>query len=267
MSTIVKKDAVAVVGKKSILAKVAARYSIEPDKLLETLKATAFKGQVSNEQMVSLLVVADQYGLNPFTKEVFAFPDKNNGIVPVVGVDGWSRIINTHDQFDGVEFQDAETLNADALPEWCECTIYRKDRQHPTKVKEYMDEVKRKTGPWDSHPRRMLRHKALIQCARLAFGFSGIYDQDEGERIAEVVNYREPIAEPKAKAIEVKAEVVEPVKPSLLDEVKALVDASKAVAIEKAYAAAGLKFEDDPALEMQTNETLEKIKTALTAKK
>jgi hypothetical protein len=30
---------------------------------------------------------------------------------------------------------------------------------------------------------RMLRHKALIQAARLAFGFSGIYDQDEAERI------------------------------------------------------------------------------------
>jgi hypothetical protein len=31
----------------------------------------------------------------------------------------------------------------------------------------------------------MLRHKAMIQCARLAFGFAGIYDQDEAERIAE----------------------------------------------------------------------------------
>ena len=31
----------------------------------------------------------------------------------------------------------------------------------------------------------MLRHKAMIQCARLAFGFVGIYDQDEAERITE----------------------------------------------------------------------------------
>ncbi|OPB31163.1 hypothetical protein [Bartonella sp. AR 15-3] len=29
----------------------------------------------------------------------------------------------------------------------------------------------------------MLRHKAVIQCARYAFGFSGIYDEDEAERI------------------------------------------------------------------------------------
>jgi len=30
----------------------------------------------------------------------------------------------------------------------------------------------------------MLRHKATIQAARYAFGFSGIVDQDEAERIA-----------------------------------------------------------------------------------
>ena len=145
--------------------------------LIDTLKATAFKGQVSDAQMTALLVVANQYGLNPWTREVYAFPDKNNGIVPVVGVDGWSRIINSHAQFDGIDFeQDAES---------CTCVIYRKDRKHPIKVTEWMNECKRGTGPWQSHPRRMLRHKSMIQCARLAFGYGGIYDQDEAERIVE----------------------------------------------------------------------------------
>ena len=134
--------------------------------LVETLKATAFKGQVSDAQMTALMIVANQYGLNPWTKEIYAFPDKNNGIVPVVGVDGWSRIINSHPQFDGIDFeQDADS---------CTCTIHRKDRGHPIRVTEYMVECKRTAGPWLSHPYRMLRHKALIQCARLAFGFVGI---------------------------------------------------------------------------------------------
>src|SRR3546814_9231339 len=69
--------------------------------------------------------------------------------------------------------------------ESCTCIIYRKDRAHPTEVTEFMSECKRGTQPWQSHPRRMLRHKATIQCARLAFGFGGIYDQDEAERIVE----------------------------------------------------------------------------------
>ncbi|PWB21357.1 phage recombination protein Bet [Comamonas sp. JNW] len=151
----------------------------DPQELVATLKATAFKGQVSDAQMAALLVVANQYGLNPWTKEIYAFPDRNNGIVPVVGVDGWSRIINSNPQFDGMDFaQDDES---------CTCIIYRKDRSHPIKVTEWLSECKRSgQGPWQSHPKRMLRHKAMIQCARLAFGYTGIYDQDEAERINEV---------------------------------------------------------------------------------
>lgn len=169
----------------SILAKMADRFSVEPNKLLDTLKATAFKSQggVTNEQMMSLLIVADQYSLNPFTKEIFAFPDKG-GIVPVVGVDGWSRIINEHPQFDGVEF----TYTGEGAELACTCTIHRKDRAHPIAVTEYLAECKRGTGPWGSHPRRMLRHKALIQGARLAFGFAGIYDEDEAHRMREMGN-------------------------------------------------------------------------------
>ena len=160
--------------------KLAQRLDMGVDgsSLIETLKATAFKGQVTDAQMVALLVVANQYGLNPWTKEIYAFPDSRNGIIPVVGVDGWSRIINSNDQFDGMDFtQDDES---------CTCIVYRKDRKHPIKVTEYMSECKRDgQTPWKSHPRRMLRHKAIIQCARIAFGYVGIYDPDEAERIAE----------------------------------------------------------------------------------
>lgn len=160
--------------------KLASKLDMGADgsNLVETLKATAFKGQVSDAQMTALLVVANQFGLNPWTKEIYAFPDRQNGIVPVVGVDGWARIINSHPQFDGMEFeQDGES---------CTCVMYRKDRGRPVKVTEYMEECRRSTqGPWLSHPRRMLRHKAMIQCARLAFGFGGIYDHDEAERIVE----------------------------------------------------------------------------------
>lgn len=167
--------------------------------LIDTLKATAFKGPVSDAQMVALMAVANQYGLNPWTKEIYAFPDRNNGIVPVVGVDGWSRIVNSNPEFDGMEFeQDAES---------CTCKIYRKDRKHPISVTEYMSECKREgVGPWKSHPRRMLRHKAMIQCARLAFGYVGIYDQDEAERIAEIEINPRQTGQSAAEAARPKAE-------------------------------------------------------------
>lgn len=175
----------------SLVVRMGERYGVDPTKLLGTLKATAFRGDVTTEQLMALLVVAEQYHLNPWTREVYAFPDKRNGIIPVVGVDGWSRIINEHPMFDGMEFRDGPN-NEQSLPEWIECTMHRKDRSHSITAREYMIECYREPfvkdgkkidGPWQSHPRRFLRHKALIQCARMAFGFVGIYDPDEGERI------------------------------------------------------------------------------------
>lgn len=182
MNAIVK---VAPPASASVLVRMAGRYGVDADKMLHTLKQTAFRGEVSTEQMMALLVVADQYDLNPWTKEIYAFPAQGGGIVPVVGVDGWSRIINSNPQFDGMDFIEGE-LNAKSIPAWIECRIYRKDRSHAISTKEYFEEVFRDIGPWKSHPRRMLRHKAMIQCARLAFGFVGVYDPDEADRIIEV---------------------------------------------------------------------------------
>ena len=155
---------------------LAKQFNVQgdPEELVKTLKKTAFKAQATDEQFTALMIVAGQYGLNPFTNEIYAFPS-NGGITPVVGVDGWTRIINSNTQFDGMDFeQDAES---------CTCRIYRKDRTHAVAVTEFMEECKRNTQPWKSHPRRMLRHKAMIQAARLAFGFAGIFDEDEAERI------------------------------------------------------------------------------------
>jgi len=192
MSTAVAERPAAAPQKQTLVAKFAAKYSIEADKLLNTLKATAFRQNgnqdISNEQMAALLIVADQYGLNPFTKEIYAFPDKG-GIVPVVGVDGWSRIINEHPQSDGFEFVESEettTFEGKTVPVWMEVHIYRKDRARPIKIRERFAEVVRPSmQPWKSHPSRMMRHKTLIQGARLAYGFAGIYDEDEAQRIVE----------------------------------------------------------------------------------
>lgn len=180
--------------KQPIVARFGERFGMEADEVLNILRSTAFKvkdGQATDAQMCALMVVADQYKLNPFTKEIYAYPDKQNGIVPVVGVDGWARIINEHPMLDGVEFAYSEgtlTHKGKTCHEWIECTIYRKDRSKPTVIREAFDEVVRSTNfttPWDTHPKRMHRHKALIQCARLAFGFAGIYDDDEAARIVE----------------------------------------------------------------------------------
>ena len=127
-----------------------------------------------------LLLAAEVNGLSPTGREIFLVP--SGGVLEpatvVVGVDGWSRIINTHKQFAGMRFKESDEL-VDGVPSWTECTMYRWDRRVPTSVREYLVEVRGLSAGWITHPRRMLRHKAMVQCARLTFGLIGIYDADE----------------------------------------------------------------------------------------
>ena len=194
----------AVQQRRSILNTMANSYGMEPAAFEATVRATCMKpdrktGAVpSREEFAAFLLVAKEFDLNPLTKEIYAFPAKGGGIIPIVSIDGWCNLINSNKNFNGMNFEIEE--GKDGKPLSCTCTIYRKDRDRDIIVTEYFSECRRDTDPWKSHPRRMLRHKALIQCARYAFGFAGIYDEDEAERIAKdgvnTVIVQEPPAPP-----------------------------------------------------------------------
>jgi hypothetical protein len=137
-----------------------------------------------------LLLTTERLGLDPLSNEIYALEKpalarKKAQIIFVVGVDGWTKIINSHPAFDGMKFVESEPGDDD-LPIYFECTIFRKDRKVATTVREYMYEVHTKQGAWLTHPRRMLRHKAMVQCARVCFGLSGIYDPDEAFRVSQI---------------------------------------------------------------------------------
>lgn len=182
--------------KQSLVRAFATKLGVEPDKMLSTLKDTAFKQpnkdgksvEVTDAQMMALLVVANEYGLNPFLKEIYAFPTKGGGITPMVGYDGWVRLVQSQPMFNGEElidgFDDRPDKHGNPRGYYYECKMHRKDRDFPTIVREYHNENWRNTEPWNQMPNRMTRNRAYIQCARMCFGFGGIYDPDEGERIA-----------------------------------------------------------------------------------
>ncbi|MGH8327202.1 MAG: RecT family recombinase, partial [Steroidobacteraceae bacterium] len=172
--------------KRGLFGRFGDRFGIDAERLFGVLKSTAFRpvkiGQsewreATNEELIALMIVADQYKLNPFTREIYAFPQKGGGIVPLVGVDGWIRIIQEHPQFDGMEFR--KHFEGDKIDWSMECEITRKDRSKPFLAEEYYAECYREANDnWVKMPRRMLRNRAIIQAGRLAFGFAGIYDPD-----------------------------------------------------------------------------------------
>lgn len=167
--------------KRSLIADMAGRYNMEPRAFSDAIRGTVVPKNATDAEFAAFLMVAKEYNLNPITKEIFAFPKQGGGIQPIVSVDGWCNLVNSHPQCDGVEFTDALNDKGDLVS--ITCQIYRKDRSRSTSATEYMTECRRDTSTWKQWPRRMLRHKALIQAARYAFGFAGIVDQDEAERI------------------------------------------------------------------------------------
>lgn len=168
--------------KPSLLAVMADRFGMMPAEFKQTIKATCFTGisNVTDEQLMMFLTVAHDHDLNPFVREIYAFPRPGGGIQVIVSVDGWMKLINKHPAFNGMEFVD--TLDPQGGLLAIKCRMYRKDREHPVEASEYMAECRRNTDPWKQWPRRMLRHKAAIQAARYAFSYAGIIDPDEAER-------------------------------------------------------------------------------------
>lgn len=171
--------------KLMLLDYMADKYSLTAEEFRKTVRATCGLATATPEQVAAFLIVAKEYNLNPLTKEIYAFPSKGGGVVPIVSIDGWVNLVNSNPKCDGFDFQMEHDDDGKLIS--CTCTMHRKDRAHPVVVTEYLDECTRATEPWKMQ-HRMLRHKSMIQAARYAFGFAGIYDEDEGRTIAEAVD-------------------------------------------------------------------------------
>ena len=178
---------------QGLIARLAGRFGVEPNRLLKCLTTQVFKQadgrQPSNEELMVLLLVCENFGLNPFNREIFAFRGKGGEIVPVVSLDGWAKIVRSQKDFNGVSFRFSETTVKVAgcnqeLPEFVECAMRLKGVDEAIVIQEFMVECFNDKSPvWRKWPRRMLRTRAFIQCARLAFSLTGLYD--EGEDFAE----------------------------------------------------------------------------------
>jgi hypothetical protein len=125
--------------------------------------------EVPARTILTLLRMMQSLHLDPLCEEI-GFTQYDDGHWQVfITIEGCSKLLNQHPQFNGLVFNQADTL-VDGVPEWIECSIYRRDRIMPITVREYLMEVRSEKEIWQKMPRRMLRHRALQQCVRLAMG-------------------------------------------------------------------------------------------------
>jgi len=146
------------------LARAAAGLGIDEGELKAWIDLQI---DVPAKTILTLLRSMQSLHLDPLCEEI-SFTQYNDGQWQVfITIEGCSKLLNQHPQFNGLVFNQADTL-IDGVPEWMECSIYRKDRTLPTTVREYLTEVRGENPIWQKMPRRMLRHRALQQCVRLA---------------------------------------------------------------------------------------------------
>ena len=124
--------------------------------------------EVSQETCLRLIA---EYRLNPRADEIDLVQFEKGRWQVFITVNGWAKLINAHPAFCGIEFSEASELHQ-GVPIWMGCTIYRTDRIKPIVIREYFTEMKTEHAAWQQMPRRMLRHRAMQQCARLAFGIT-----------------------------------------------------------------------------------------------
>lgn len=173
------------------VATVTEETRVTQELLLDYLK-TMNKG-LTEQQTKQFLAVAGTFGLNPWKREVYAVTYKNkDGSTDMSIVTGYETYIKraelnpNYDGFD-IEFKGGfkrgkitkqgknGPWQVDALvPDGtvsCVCTVYRKDRAHPTREEVFFDEYDQGNSMWQSKPRTMLKKVAIVSAFRKAFPF------------------------------------------------------------------------------------------------
>jgi len=104
-----------------------------------------------------------------------------------VSIDGWLNLVNSHPQCDGFGF---EWVRREGRTVLLHRTMHRKGSKHATAGHRISIGVAFGHLTVEDAAIACCGHKSMIQAARYAFGFAGIYDEDEGRTIAEASTSR-----------------------------------------------------------------------------
>ena len=149
-----------------VLIKDAAKtLQINPQELLDWLDVYL----APEAAQLHLLTMAKRLALNPILGHIDWDHHPDHGFEVFIPIDGWIHLIHREPNFRGIAFSQSTELEH-GIPIWMECSINRADFVQPVTVREYFAELKTDHPIWGKMPRRMMRHKTLQQCARLAFG-------------------------------------------------------------------------------------------------
>jgi len=161
---------------------LATLVGMEPQAMLDTIKAQCFKGNpanISDTQLAAFVSIAAEMGVNPLLPGmIYAYPSSGGAIVPMMGPDAVFKKLTEHKDVAGWETT-VYPEDVTQPPTHAVTKIYRKSSDKPLTYTAVLSEWKIGANPnWNSRPRHMLSLRSLKQCARQII--HGIpFDEDE----------------------------------------------------------------------------------------
>lgn len=168
-----------------LVTQFADEHQLPPGTFMAMLEAQTADEKATRTDHYKLLEVARKYSLDPLVKQVYLIRTKK-GFEVVIPIDGWLQIMHRHPDYlaheiteNWDEFTDPKTGKKDRSLVSATCRLWTRKRENmklgPYEWTEYMTECyvpprNGYSGPWQSHPSRMLKHKAASQCVRYELG-------------------------------------------------------------------------------------------------
>lgn len=154
---------------KSVVSDAASVLGVEPGKLCDLLrnvwKVSKDQPPLTNAEMFAGLSMIARFELDPIAREVYVTRTKQ-GLATIVGIDGWVKILDRTDHYDGYEIEIHEDAKGNV--DYVDCTIHSTKRKHPSKYRAFMKEYRNLSGFMaDKIPVHMLRIFAMRHAARL----------------------------------------------------------------------------------------------------
>jgi hypothetical protein len=169
---------------------LAERLGVEKSMMIETIKQQCFRNvrpdQVTDAQLASYISIAAGLQLNPLIPGMmYAYPERNGGITPIVGPDGVMKKLS---ELPGVTYECA-VFPEDVLqrPTHATCNIYVEGKERPYAYTAVFSEWEVGNNPnWKARPRHMIWLRAIKQCARQVI--HGLPMDEDEARSAGIIN-------------------------------------------------------------------------------
>ena len=169
---------------------------------LEMLKNTVAKTATTDELKV-FVYLCNEYNLDPLKKEIYFLKYAGQTTI-ITSRDGYLKIANCHDQFDGIESdvvyqgdiltkKDDGSLHIEYGPDHllfdktklsgAFCSVFRKDRKKATTVFVSLRDYFKKDAPiWNQYTHAMILKVAEAMALKRAFSISGLVTREEVEK-------------------------------------------------------------------------------------